>query len=1019
MIDSEYSDYAKFMACTTAHYLDAKSKYDPMALFFSTKINPIPYQIYDFHRLIEEYRKSGNIRALIAYETGLGKTILIGMIIKELVSPRFEFEYKREKRILILTPPSALPQFQDEMKRKFDLDFERFDTKKGKFGNMVIASIDTLKFNPWVEYLKDQVWDIIVVDEFHRLNSFNLRGELIEILTNKTKSLIGLTATPHDGKSERYSFRLNVISKSPIIIRRTKKKVLDINNKKIFDQEVFEKKEEFEVTLGELSFYDKAEQYARKRFAETGAGALVAMVIGRAVSSSIRAGLKMLKKRRQKLIAEEFVDEELDDDLEDLIEKVNHSYELSNYDIDRILGARPQNLQALEEELNLINPVIETGDRIIATNPIDSKGRYVLELIRNIRQENRKCLIYTGFLETVDYLRELLKKEGYEVLEITGRVSMDDRNLIVEDFTENENLNIIIGTDAMGESLNLQAASAEINYEIPWSPVSYIQRVGRIWRYGQRHHELYIHNFLPQFKVERRVMEVILEKIKTINKDFGEVGLSVFGEELGSIDNLVKKAYSEDIIDQVDEAERKSLEIGQEVMERIMGSMVLPQVVNVEELHKNNMVRLDDAFSEEDLLQFLEYVKDAGVASGDFSDDKKKISTYHVKGEKDFHEVQRISLDDKGIKIAIEMCKALKDSFNACFNHSKKMEGKLSVYQVNLDGRIVYEEPVLVTPEGVLIYRGIRDLSPSFSESTSKISFKSLEAYKSETEETWLDFLLTKFYEEGKFKQKVYIEEKNPHRREVLGKEFKDHVAAKPSKCTVEEKSEICRVRFIKLLGETALLGIREVEEFGMGKAIEYYESQGYLVDDIHEDLYKGYDIECTRADGILRVEVKGLKGSRYPLMTPNEHSKAMFYREGYVLFIVKIRDNGYSLYAILDPVYNVDMIEISRPIYQVRGYENFQVAREVRHSLPILKIDQQEMRLVAEIGYLDELLSGYKYEQREQVKKGLSSWIDEKLQGRGLQLTEEAKITWVNLIALVMKKVSKMLNDSEGDYIG
>lgn len=148
------------------------------------------------------------------------------MIIKELISKRFT-EHTRSKRILILTPPQVLDQFKDEMKKRFNLEFEEFNTKKGTFGDMVIASYDTVKREPWLEHLKEQVWDIVVVDEFHKFNSLNQRGELIQVVTEKTKSLIALTATPHDGRPDRYGFRLNMISKKPMIIRRTKKRSLD------------------------------------------------------------------------------------------------------------------------------------------------------------------------------------------------------------------------------------------------------------------------------------------------------------------------------------------------------------------------------------------------------------------------------------------------------------------------------------------------------------------------------------------------------------------------------------------------------------------------------------------------------------------------------------------------------------------------------------------------------------------------------------------------------------------------
>ena len=922
---SEYSEYAKFMACTTAYYLDAKARYDPMSVFLSSKIDPVPYQIYDFNRLIEEYRKSGNIRALIAYETGLGKTILVGMIIKELLSPRFESGYHKHKRILILTPPAVLLQFSDEMKRKFGLEFERFDTKNPVFGDMVIASIETLKFSPWKERLREQVWDLIVVDEYHRINQFNLRGELIEVLTGKTKSFIALTATPHDGRSDRYGFRLNTIAPSPIIIRRTKREAIDINNRKLFDQDVFEIKEDFEVTPEELSFYSKAERYAKKRFEGTGAGALVAIVIGRAVSSSIRAGVKLLTRRRKKLLLEDFKDE----GFEDLFDKVNEGYELSQEDIDTILSARPESRQALELELELLKPVIDEGERFIKDNPVDSKGKYLLGLLEKIKEEGRKCLIYTGFLETVDYLRELLEKEGYNPLEITGRVSMDERNRIVEKFSDDEINRVIIGTDAMGESLNLQAASVEVNYEVPWSPVSYIQRVGRIWRFGQKSHELFIHNFLPAFKVERRVMEVILEKIKIINEEFGEVGLSVFGEKLGSIDKLVKKAYSgEDVDEHVEDAFSKSVEIGKEVMEVLRNSMELPKVVNVEELQRNNIIDLDDAFSEEDLRRFLDYLRDAGVAVGVFPDEENGKSTYHIKLEGEYIRVERLSLEDKGINIAISLGMGMPKRFDFYFNHKKSMEGRLVIFETKVDGNTVYEEPVLVTPEGVLTYRGIMGLSPSFAEKVSNITLMPLDEYKSKTGDSWLVLSNTKWYDELRVKQNALLEENEDYRKEWLKGDLETWMLKKPKDVTVDEKQEICRVNFLGILDEETWRGRHEVEMIGMKAATCYYESRRYLVEDVSTQ-NRGYDIECRRADGILRVEVKGLKAMVSPLMTFNEHRMAEFYRDSFVLFIVKIEGDRYRMYEIPDPVSNLNITEIVKPVYKVTGYDDFQIYNE------------------------------------------------------------------------------------------
>ena len=147
----------------------------------------------------------------------------------------------------------------------------------------------------------------------------------------------------------------------------------------------------------------------------------------------------------------------------------------------------------------------------------------------------------------------------------------------------------------------------------------------------------------------------------------------------------------------------------------------------------------------------------------------------------------------------------------------------------------------------------------------------------------------------------------------------------KPKNAAVDEKKEICRVRFLGVLNEEAWRGRYEVEMVGMKAATSYYISRGYLVEDVSAQ-NRGYDIECRRADGVLRVEVKGLKVMVNPLLTENEHRMAEFYRNSFVLFVVKIKGDGYSMYAIPDPVSNLDITEIARPVYKVTGYNSFKV---------------------------------------------------------------------------------------------
>lgn len=927
-ISTDYGTYAKFMSGITAYYIETKSKYDPMTIFLSSKIDLVPYQLYDFNRLIQEERTNGNMRALIAYETGLGKTILVGMIIKELFTRQTSSHegLNLAPRILIVTPPTVLPQFKDEMKKKFGLEFSELDNQTVCFPNLLIASMDTLKLKEWMERLNEQPWDLVVVDEFHRVSPYNQRGDLIELLTRKTKHFIALTATPHDGKSDRYAFRLKAIASSPLVIRRTKKEALDVNNKKIFDQILHEEKVEFPVTAQETEFYRDAERYAKERYKGSGAGALVAVVIGRAVSSSIRAGVKLLKRRQNRLLLGN-LDPISREDFEDLSEKVKEGGELSHDDIEKILSAMPENREELEKELSLLKPVIEQGMQTIVNNPIDSKGRRLLQIIKDVTAENRKMLIFTGFIETVNYLKEILATNGYDPIEtITGGVDMEERNRIVKKLSDNPKFKVVIGTDAMGESLNLQAASVEINYEVPWSPVSYIQRVGRIWRLKQQQKDLYIHNFLPAFKIERRVMEVVLQKIKTINEEFGEVGLSVFGRELGSVDSLLRDAYAGQEVDtKIGNAFDKSVEIGKQVMEVLNKSMSLPSVVNIGELQRANIVNIDETFSEDDMRRFLNYLKDAGVASGVFPEEKKRQSTYHICHNGTFTKVSNLSLEDEGIKTAITVgMELLKETKKPKFNYHKEMNGSIHLIEITINNKTTCRELVLISSDGILTYPGIMSLAPDFTTSLSKVSFMPIEEYKQKLGKRCLEKEISIWEDSRQLKWDLLIKEKDDYKKAWLRNDLESWVNQKPTTFEAIQSKPLSTVTFVGSETEEGWMAYYEVEQAAMEKATEYYVSHAYNVADISRE-NRGYDLECSRTDGILRVEVKGLKGAKYPELTQNEHRMAKFYRGSFILFIVEIGDPTKE-FAVPDPTANLKVEEIMKPIYRMSKYDQYQV---------------------------------------------------------------------------------------------
>ncbi len=709
------------------------------------------------------------------------------------------------------------------------------------------------------------------------------------------------------------------------IIRRTKQEALDVNNKPLFEQEVLEITEEFEVTPAELEFYEAAEKYARERFKGTGAGALVAVVIGRAISSSIRAGVKMLARRNAKLhvLGPEASEEILDAAREHLQE----GGELSESEIDAILSAEPISPEDRDAELLLLIPVLEMGRQLISAQKIDSKGLYFLKNIENWMADGRKCLVFTGFLETVDYLNEILEGKGYCLGEITSRVSMDERKRIVKKLTNDDNPRIIIGTDAMSESLNLQAASVEINYEVPWSPVAYIQRVGRIWRLKQKEKTLYIHNFLPTFKVERRVLEVVLEKIKTINDEFGEIGLSVFSRELGSVEEMVRREHEgEDVKKRVEDAFRESQRVSRRVIDVLNKSMTLPRVVNLEELQKSAHINLDDTFTEGDLISFLEFLKFTGYASGYLPESDTGLSSYHVNCDGEYIPVKRASLYDSGVKSAINVAKNLIERIEEVrFAYHKSMRGQLVLYRVNVDGVTMYEEPILVTPDGVLTYDGIISLAPYFVESQAIVTYILLADYIEKRKHEWFERKFSLWESKKKDIEHQIMETENESRREVMRATLIEYVAEKPTEVQIEQVKEICDVEFEKTESEQSWLERHEVEQRAMEVATEYYQGRNYEVHDVARQ-NRGYDILCKKRAEVLRVEVKGILGASHPTLTEKERRTADQLKEGFELFILDISEKRERKYAIPNPVANIRLTPHEKTVYSVTGYSEFKI---------------------------------------------------------------------------------------------
>ncbi|HWG61919.1 MAG TPA: DEAD/DEAH box helicase, partial [Streptosporangiaceae bacterium] len=185
--------------------------------------DPLPYQQTAVRKALDQANL--RTRILLADAVGLGKTLEIGMILSELI------RRGRGDRILIVTPRHVLEQMQNEMWSRFAIPFVRLDTlgiqrvrqklpatrNPFSYFKRVIISIDTLKSPAYLDHLRRQNWDAVVIDESHNVtNSATLNNQLARVLAPKTDALILASATPHNGKQESFAELIRLLEPTAV-----------------------------------------------------------------------------------------------------------------------------------------------------------------------------------------------------------------------------------------------------------------------------------------------------------------------------------------------------------------------------------------------------------------------------------------------------------------------------------------------------------------------------------------------------------------------------------------------------------------------------------------------------------------------------------------------------------------------------------------------------------------------------------------------------------------------------------
>ena len=558
-------DPEKFVMFAEAERIHSAYQFDPLFAINCSVVDPLPHQVEAVYKYLLPQPK---IRFLLADDTGAGKTIMTGLLLKELIMRGII------ERILIVTPGGLTKQWQeDEMGVKFNIPFTLVnrslftaDPNIFRTANKVVTSIDFISREDILSVVSNTSWDMVIFDEAHKLSAYEYgqktykskRYEAAYVLSQQCEHLLLLTATPHRGRTDTFkkllqlldedifatddvaSDRVKELSKEGLnkfFIRRLKEDMKDWDGHPLYKNR-FTKTISYQLTPEEKYLYDQVTNYLTRRKEEATEEknihvSLALAVMQRRLVSSIYAIKNTLYKRwkdevnknpniwkqRQKL---ELIDVDNIDQYDDLEDDEKDALDNILSDPKKFkLFTTSKSLAEIANEAQEVKRLYDIANQLYNQNQEEKKYIQLKELLKSQGVINgQKLVIFTEHKDTLTYLQERLTNNGYKVSVIHGGLSVDERRAAQWEFMSPET-QILIATDAAGEGINLQFCRLLINWDIPWNPNRLEQRMGRIHRYGQKE-DVLVFNLVADNTREGQVLAKLLNKLDIIRESMGD-----------------------------------------------------------------------------------------------------------------------------------------------------------------------------------------------------------------------------------------------------------------------------------------------------------------------------------------------------------------------------------------------------------------------------------------------------------------------------------------------------------------
>jgi superfamily II DNA or RNA helicase len=580
-----------------AYALGIAYEFDPYFGLSISRVDPLPHQleaVYDY------LLKLARVRFLLADDAGAGKTIMAGLLIREL-----ELRGLAE-RVLIVCPANLAFQWQRELKEKFDAKFlvlkgqdirDQFGVNQWLERNRIITSLDLAKRHDVLPGLRQVRWDLVIVDEAHRMSAADeshksLRYRLGELLRDISDHLLLLTATPHKGDPGNFSLFLQLLDadvyadvksireamdrrRAPFYLRRTKEAMVYFPERRTDGtwaaEPIFTKRiphtVDFQIDGAEFDLYRDVTRFVKRESARAAAegedpraraiGFLMSLY-QRRLASSTHAMRRSLENRAWRL--EEGLKRAQDlarlappdlpdpDELEEMEENERERLE-AMLEAVTLAGSADQVRAEVQELRRLAGEA-----QAVENSGTEAKLSELKELLQKegfFDHPDQRLLLFTEFKDTLDYLVDRLKSWGFRVGFIHGGMKPGSRDepgsrLFAEQQFREGQIQILVATEAAGEGINLQVCHILFNYDIPWNPNRLEQRMGRIHRYGQRK-DCLIFNFVATNTIEGRVLQRLLEKLQEIRDALDDDAVfNVVGEVLPAahVERVLRDYYA-------------------------------------------------------------------------------------------------------------------------------------------------------------------------------------------------------------------------------------------------------------------------------------------------------------------------------------------------------------------------------------------------------------------------------------------------------------------------------------------